>query len=249
MGLGWRINNAVTRVLPFKHVRSRAGRPMASITFDDFPKSAWTVAGPILAEHDVKATYYVAGRFCGLTEDGITYFDDDDLAGAHNAGHEIACHSFAHDKAPSLASHAFLAEADRNAAFVAERLGSVGLAGYAYPYGEVSPRTKALAARRYGAARGIARGVNAGWIDLAQLKAIAIEHRRWRPDEIDAAIARAKRQDGWLIFFTHDVDDGPSPFGCTPAMLRHVLQRLIAEGIETLPVKHAMARAVFGGAA
>jgi peptidoglycan/xylan/chitin deacetylase (PgdA/CDA1 family) len=246
MGLASRINNVVTRTLPLKHVRSHALRPMASVTFDDFPKSAWTVAGPILAGYDAKATYYAAGRFCGVTEDGVDYWDDEDLLAVHKAGHEIGCHSFAHARAPTLASAEFIAEADRNAAFIGDRIGPVGLATYAYPYGDASPRTKSLAARRYGAARGIRRGVNAGWIDLAQLNAIAIEHRRWRPDEIDLAIARAKADAGWLIFFTHDVDEAPTPFGCTPAMLRHVLDRLTTEDIEILPVKHAMARAVFG---
>jgi peptidoglycan/xylan/chitin deacetylase (PgdA/CDA1 family) len=246
MGLAWRINNAVTRLMPLKHVRSLATRPMASITFDDFPKSAWTVAGPILAEHGARATYYVAGKFRGLTEDGVRYWDDEDLTGAHAAGHEIACHSFSHQRASTLDATAFEAEADRNQAFIAERLDPPDLAAYAYPYGDISPRAKRLAARRYASARGIRRDINAGWIDLAQLNAIAIEHRRWRPDEIDAAIARAKASAGWIVFFTHDVDVAPSPFGCTPAALRHVLGRLEEAGIEILPVKHAMARVAFG---
>jgi peptidoglycan/xylan/chitin deacetylase (PgdA/CDA1 family) len=248
MGLAWRINNAVTRMLPLKHIRSRAVRPVASVTFDDFPKSAWTVAGPILELYGAKATYYTAGRFRGLTEEGIRYWDDEDLLAAHAAGHEIACHSFSHARASTLSATAFQAEADRNAGCMAQRLGATGLAAYAYPYGDISPRAKALAARRYASARGIGRGVNAGWIDLAQLKAVAIEHRRWRPEEIGAVIARARATAGWLIFFTHDVDDAPSPFGCTPAMLRYVLDRLVEAGVEILPVKHAMARAAFGEA-
>jgi peptidoglycan/xylan/chitin deacetylase (PgdA/CDA1 family) len=246
MGLASRINNVVTRTLPLKHVRSHASRPMASVTFDDFPKSAWTVAGPILAEYDARGTYYAAGRFCGLIEDRVRYWDDEDLLAARDAGHEIACHSFGHGEASTLDSAAFLADADDNASFIAERLGPTGLASYAYPYGDVSPRAKLLAARRYACARGIRRGVNSGWIDLAALRAIPLEHRRWRPEEIDVAIARAKAAAGWLIFFTHDVDEAPTPFGCTPAMLRHVLDRLTEEGIEILPVKHAMAKAVFG---
>jgi peptidoglycan/xylan/chitin deacetylase (PgdA/CDA1 family) len=246
MGIAWRINNAVTRLLPFKHVRSLTTRPMASVTFDDFPKSAWTVGGSILAEYGARATYYAAGRFRGLTEDGIRYWDDEDLKAVHGAGHEVACHSFAHAKASSLDRAAFLAEADRNEAFICERIGVGRLASYAYPYGDISPPAKARAARRYGCARGIRRAVNTKWIDLAELSAVAIEHRRWRPDEIDALISRARASAGWLIFFTHDVDDAPSPFGCTPAMLRHVLDQVTDAGVDILPVKQAMARAVFG---
>jgi hypothetical protein len=108
------------------------------------------------------------------------------------------------------------------------------------------PRTKILSARRFASARGIRPGVNAGSIDLAQLKAVPIERRRWIPDEIDGFIASAKASSGWLVFFTHDVADDASPVGCTPAMLAQVLEKLTAAGIEVLPVKHAMAKAVFG---
>jgi peptidoglycan/xylan/chitin deacetylase (PgdA/CDA1 family) len=251
MGLTWRIGheimNVITPNLPLKHVRSRAERPIASISFDDFPKSAWTVGGSILAEYGVKGTYYTAGGFCGITEDGIRYWDDEDLRAAHSSGHEIACHSFSHARASTLNAAAFLAEAAYNASFVSQRLGRpIALAGYAYPQGDVSPLAKALASRRYASARGVTAGVNKGWIDLAQLRAIPIEIRRWRPKEIDRAIARAAQTAGWLIFFTHDVDETPTPFGCTPDMLCHLLDRLKAERIELLPVKHAMARAVFG---
>ena len=243
----WRISRAVTRRLPLKWVRSRAERPLASITFDDFPKSAWTVAGPILERYAAKATYYTAGRFCGLSEDGIDYYDAADLLAVSRAGHEIGAHSFGHRMAPEVATADLLADAERNAAFLAERLGDGGVSSYAYPYGEASPRSKAVMASRFATARGIGKGVNAGVIDLAELKAIPLEVRRWRPDEIDAAIAKAKALRGWLIFFTHDISDAPAPFGATPDMLVHLLDRLTAEGVEILPVKHAMARAVFGG--
>ena len=49
-----------------------------------------------------------------------------------------------------------------------------------------------------------------------------------------------------MIFFTHDVSETPSPFGCTPAMLEYTLERLAGAAIETIPVRQAMARAVFG---
>ncbi len=255
MGIFRRANNFVTRKLPLKSVRSRLERPLANITFDDFPKSAWTVAGPILERFGAKATYYASGRFCGAREDGIDYFDAEDLRAAHRAGHEIGAHSFAHQMTPLVSSAELAADETRNAAALCEILGGVGGGGatrpssYAYPYGEVSPRTKALMGKLFANARGIRPGVNAGRIDLAQLLAVPIEHRRWRPDEIAAAVAEAKANNGWLILFTHDVCDHPSPFGCTPQMLSEVLEMLAAAAIPVTPVKHAMAEAVFGARA
>ena len=244
-GLVHRANNVLTRALPLKRARCRLARPVASITFDDFPKSAWTVAGPILARHGARATYYAAGRFLGAREDGIDYYDKGDLADLTAAGHEVGAHSFAHAMAPRVSSAGLDEDAARNAALLEPIVGQ-RLASYAYPYGEVSPRTKAVMGARFATARGIRPGVNAGTIDLAQLRAVPLEHRRWVPHEIDAAIAKAVETPGWLVLFTHDVSDAPTPFGCTPAMLDYALERLRAAGVETIPVRQAMARAVFG---
>ena len=245
MGLMHRANNFVTRHLPVKLVRCQLERPVASLTFDDFPRSAWTVGGPILARHGARATYYAAGRFCGIAEDGLDYYDAADLQALAAAGHEVGAHSYAHQMAPTLCAQALAADAERNAAALAPVLDQ-RMCSYAYPYGEVSPRAKAEMGARFATARGIRPGVNAGLIDLAQLRAVPLEHRRWVPAEIDAAVEQAVAGPGWVIFFTHDVSEAPSPFGCTPAMLEYTLERLSAAHIETIPVRQAMARAVFG---
>ena len=245
MGLMHRANHFVTRHLPLKMARCQLARPVASLTFDDFPKSAWTVGGPILAGYGARATYYAAGRFCGAAEDGIDYYDAADLAALTAAGHEVGAHSYAHQRAPTLGAMALAQDAKRNAAALAPLLDH-RMSSYAYPYGEVSPRAKAAMGARFATARGIRPGVNAGMIDLAQLRAVPLEHRRWVACEIDAAVERAAEAPGWVIFFTHDVSETPSPFGCTPAMLDYTLERLAGAGIETIPVRQAMARAVFG---
>ena len=245
MSLMFRANSFVTRHMPVKLVRSKLARPVASVTFDDFPRSAWTVGGAILQRHGARGTYYAAARFCGVQEEGIDYYAAADLDALLAAGHEVGAHSFAHQMAPDLSTPELLADAARTDAVLGPLL-DARMSSYAYPYGAVSPRTKAVMGARYASARGIRSGVNAGAIDLAQLRAVPIENRRWIAQEIDAAVARASEKNGWLIFFTHDVSEDPTPFGCTPEMLEYVMARLVEAGIETLPVRQAMARAVFG---
>jgi len=240
-----RANNVATRNLPVKLIRSRLDRPVASITFDDFPQSAWQVGGPILERHGARATYYAAGRFCGLSEDGIDYFTAQDLTDVRAAGHEIGCHTFSHQYGTGVASEALALDAARNQAFVGDLLGDYPLTSFAYPYGDVSPRTKLFYSDRFPTSRGIRRGVNAGLIDLAQLKAIGLEHQAWDPAAIEHAVDQAARRNGWIIFFTHDVSDEPSPFGATPEMLDHALSAVREARIDILPVKHALARMVF----
>jgi peptidoglycan/xylan/chitin deacetylase (PgdA/CDA1 family) len=245
MSLPQRLNNIVTRHLPVKLIRSRLDRPVASITFDDFPKSAWTRGRSILERHDARATYYTAGRFCGQFEDGLKYYDADDLGEIQSAGHEIGCHTFSHQYGTGIASAELESDTTRNQAFVTEVLGDYRLSSFAYPYGGVSPRIKRLFGSRFPSSRGIRWGVNAGVIDLAQLKAIGLAHHGWRPAAIERAVEKAAACNGWIIFYTHDVSETPSRFGATPEMLDHALSCVRARGIDILPVKHALARAAF----
>ena len=60
------------------------------------------MGGPVLARHGVRGTYYTAGGFCGRTVDGTDFYDEGDLKALAAAGHEIACHGFAHQPTPSL---------------------------------------------------------------------------------------------------------------------------------------------------
>jgi peptidoglycan/xylan/chitin deacetylase (PgdA/CDA1 family) len=245
MSLMERLNRQITQRLPLKPAKSRLKAPVASITFDDFPRSAWTVGGDILAKRNAKATYYVSGGFSGRTKDGLDYFTESDLRDIIAAGHEIGCHTFSHAKGPAIGTGALMDDVDRNAAFVRDVLGDYVLSSFAYPYGEASPRTKRLFGDRFPTSRGIRKGVNAGWIDLSQLKAVGVEQWWWTPEYIQAAVRKAKQETGWLILFTHDVSDTPSPYGATPKMLEHALEALQAADIEILPVKHALARAMF----
>jgi peptidoglycan/xylan/chitin deacetylase (PgdA/CDA1 family) len=240
-----RVSNWAARKLPVKLVRARLDRALASITFDDFAKSAWTTGGPILESFEARATYYVAGGLCGRAENGLEYFNADDLLAVHAAGHEVGGHTFSHPHVPLVSSRVLVNDADRNAEFVREVLGDVSLSSFAYPYGDVSLRTKLLFSRLFPSCRGTRLGVNARVVDLSQLKAVPLESRSWHADDIERAVAEAEAAKGWIIFFSHDVSDSPTPWGCTPAALEHALQTLQQVGMGVLPVKHALARATF----
>jgi peptidoglycan/xylan/chitin deacetylase (PgdA/CDA1 family) len=240
-----RARSVITRHTPVKRVRSRLQRPTASFTFDDFPRSALHTAAPMMARHGGRATYYAAGRYCGAHEDGIEYYTADDLRAAHADGHEIACHSFGHVYGSGVTDADLSQDFERNAAFLRSTLGrDLPLTNYAFPYGDVSPRTKRLAGGRFASSRGIYPGVNAGMLELAQLKAVPLESRSWTPDVVERLVEQARESRGWIIFFSHDVEEQPSPFGATPDMLAHALDAVRAAGLDILTVKDALARAV-----
>jgi peptidoglycan/xylan/chitin deacetylase (PgdA/CDA1 family) len=235
-----RLTSLAARTLKVRPVRLAGHRPIASISFDDFPKSAWTQGGPVLAKHGVRGTYYTAGGFCGRTVNDTVFYDAADLTALAAAGHEIACHGFGHQPTPTLNAQDLAGDADRNAEFLAPFLGGGKAASYAFPYGRVSPRTKRFMASRFTNVRGVHPGVNVGRVDLAQLNAVSLETRCWDQDRIEAAIQAVKHAKGWIALYTHDVSDDPSPYGSTPAMLDWVLSRVAAAQIEVLPMREAV---------
>jgi peptidoglycan/xylan/chitin deacetylase (PgdA/CDA1 family) len=235
-----KLTSLLARKLVKRPVRLAGTRPVASITFDDFPKNAWTEGGPVLARHGVRGTYYTAGDFCGRTLADTAFYDAQDLRALAAAGHEIGSHGFCHQPTPLLSDAELVADAGRNAEFLKPFLKGEAPVSYAYPFGRVSPRTKRLYAPRFASLRGVHSGINIGRIDLAQLNVISLEMWQWDQDGIDAAIRRVLQSNGWLIFFTHDVSERPSRFGSTPGMLSWALDRLAAAKIEVLPMREAL---------
>ena len=67
MRLKTQLVSLIGRHMRVRPARLAGRRPVASISFDDFPKSAWTLGGPVLARHGVRGTYYTGGSFCGQT--------------------------------------------------------------------------------------------------------------------------------------------------------------------------------------
>jgi len=243
MSFVYRLNAFAARQMTVRPTRLNLDRPAASFSFDDFPVSAWTAGAPVLERFGAKGTYYAAGGFCGQTEDGLTYFDEAVLRDVRDAGHEIGCHSFSHEHGPTVSSTLLSDDLDRNAIFLREVLGDLGPLNFAYPYGEVSPRTKRLAGDRFASARGIHSGVNGPMTDLSQLRAIPLERRSWNPAEVERWVAAAQAANGWLVFFSHDVSDDPTPYGATPAMLEHALAATREVGFDLEPVNRILARA------
>jgi hypothetical protein len=48
------------------------------------------------------------------------------------------------------------------------------------------------------------------------------------------------RKGGWLVFATHDVQDRPTPYGCTPKFFEDVVCYSIASGAQVLTVASAL---------
>jgi len=220
---------------------------VVSFTFDDFPRSAWVEGGAILERLGLRGTYYAAMGLAGGEDQLGPMFDFDDLRAAYARGHEIACHTFSHRDCRRASSAEIVGEIETNAAALAQALDGAAASDFAYPFGAVSQAAKSALAHRFASCRGCGPGVNHGTVDLADLFSNSLYGATFDRARLFGLIDRARDIGGWTIFYTHDVRDAPSAYGCTPAQFAEIVG-YAADKAVVLPVRDVLTRLGTGGA-
>ena len=242
---GWsalkmRVSNRLARHFCITPFRLRNAQPMVSFTFDDTPKSAAAVGAPILDAYRARATFYVAG---GRVDKWSGHWDGisaGEIVALHREGHEIACHTFSHARTTDLDAPALAREIEDNRRYLLSLDPSITLENFAYPYGAGSVLHKSRLKRNFVSSRGIVPGINAGVIDLQFLRATPLINRDIDRNGIDRMFDDAVARNGWLIFYSHDVASEPSPYGCSPSLLRYALEAAARRNVRIRSVADAL---------
>jgi len=232
------IRRALARRLAREPLGAAIATPMVSFSFDDVSLSGAQEGARLLAAHGAKGTFYVCGN---LAQDASgAYAPWPLLRDLAAQGHEIGCHTYRHCN-NALASDAALATeiAENRAALL-----DAGLPApitYAYPFGDLSIRAKRALRGHFALRRAVWPGIVRAGSDLAAAPAVAIEGA----EAVATAqlwLDRLAAEPGWLIFFAHDVQDDPSPWGITPANLAQILALVAGRGIEIVTVAQGAQR-------
>lgn len=233
-----RVVNRASRAMPRRRADFVPEAPIVSFTFDDAAASALAGAR-ILESHGARGTFYIAGGLVGAMHDGLPMLGARDCRALVEAGHELGCHTFSHGTPKQLMWN-FSGELSRNVEFFSGVMEGPPR-NFAYPYGLSAPWIRGTLSRRFRTSRGIDGGVNRRGTDLDRLAAVEI-----RPDvaddELRGWIDSAVVHPGWLIYFTHDVSDTPSPFGCRPEVLEGLVDHAARLGCEVLTIDAALDR-------
>lgn len=206
-------------------------------TFDDVRHSACTDGAAVLEKHGVHGTFYVCG---GLTGTG-TYHSETDLQRLLGAGHELACHGFAHIRHQSLTRMEILADLYKNRIFF-ENIGCDPPQNFAYPYGFISPFSKRVVAHEFVSLRGIRPAINFPLVDLALVKSFPLYQHLWRKTALAQALERNAKVRGLLTFFTHGIVSAPGQFDCSAELLDFAVRMAIASGNRVTSMREALPR-------
>ncbi len=193
---------------------------MVTFTFDDVPASACEYGAHILEQHGARGTFFVAGSGCGTASPGgPKRASIDQLRTIWANGHEIGCHTYSHPAIRYMSSDELGLELDRNQAALKEIDSTIAVRNFAYPYGDLSIRTKRYLESCFDSCRSGHAGINSSFADLGALDAWPLQNETLDRAKVAELIAETARTGGWLIFFSHDVADNPSQYGVSPDLL------------------------------
>ncbi len=212
--------------------------PIVSFGFDDFPRSAYLVGGPILESFGARGTYYAAAGLMNTSNGLGEICIADDLRSLLAKGHELGTQTFEHSSCRKVSLAHFEKDVNQGIEFV-ERLTGRQARGFAYPYGHVTLGTK-KAFNNLASVRTVYPGINGPDIDLNLLLANRVYGDMEGAEPIRELIRQNAKQKGWLIFYTHDVRPDPSEYGCTPELFEFAVSESAKSGARILTIEQIL---------
>lgn len=213
---------------------------MITFTFDDFPRSAYAVAGPILKKYHARGTYYISMNLLHSDAPLGPHCSLDDIRNLVADGHELGCHTFSHCDASTTHPSVYQNDVLENAKAIRTVLPSYHFRSFAYPYGRVTLRVKKIVAGLFDCCRGTYSGINTEQTDLNLLRSNGLSNESAPMSKVQTLIDRNREMGGWLIFYTHDVCDNYSSWGCSTDYFEAVLKYASDSGSRILTISESL---------
>ena len=214
--------------------------PIVSFTFDDFPRTAYTVGGAMLKSYGARGTFYSAFGLMNSANDSGHLFQLDDLHSLIADQHELGSHTFNHVSSRCTSGNMFLQDALEGRAALQRVPGLTVSDNFAYPFGAVTAHSKRVVGNSMLSCRSIYRGVNAPLVDLNLLLANPLYGDTDQLGFLRRLFHEAQQLGGWLILYTHDVREAHSRYGCTPALLDSAIRLARDSSMQILTVNEVV---------
>jgi len=212
--------------------------PIVSFTFDDVPDTALTNGATILEKYDALGTFYIAGGIEGRVEPDRTLITREGCLELFRRGHEIGGHTFAHHRIRAL-GRGLAEDLDRSARYLSEAGITRPATNFAFPYNAAWPLSRGELGARYHTCRGAGETINRGRVDPLMLQSVEIRQPEDHARRLTGRIDDVVQNPGWLVFFTHDIAESPTPYGCTPETFEHLVRYAREQGCRILTVEAA----------
>ena len=189
--------------------------PHVALTFDDGPDPASTPAFlDLLAEHDVRATFFLLGRYVAEQPGLVRRMVD--------AGHELGVHGWTHRCVAWVGARRLVGDL-RATKRVVEQASGHRVRWYRPPYGVLT--THALVAAR---SAGLTTVLWSDW---------GVDWRDGRtPEQVLSTVTRGLRPGGTVLLHDTDRTAAPGSWRTTLAATALLLERLAVQGVPVGPL-------------
>lgn len=222
-----------------KKIDVKLSEPVITFTFDDAPVSAFLNGGNILSKFGFGGTFYISLSLM-TGPDPETRFTSAHLKNAVAQHSELGCHTYGHTDLSQTTAAKGVADIEKNQKVLQTLLPGMEFKNFSYPFGAETRPIKKYASTRFRSARGIEEGINLEGTDLCNLKTVKLYESKYPLEYIFGKISEAEKNKGWLIFYTHDVDEKYTDWGCSPAYFEAVVQECAKRGITVATVNEAL---------
>jgi peptidoglycan/xylan/chitin deacetylase (PgdA/CDA1 family) len=192
-----------------------------------------------LQAYGARGTFYAAPGLMDAQNELGEQFHREDLDTVLGEGHELGSHTFRHLSCRFSSRGKFEADVLKGREAI-HRMTGHDPVNFAYPYGHVTMALKKRIGAQMTTCRGTFAGVNGPMIDCNLLRANSLYGGQRESGTVDKLLAESEAG-GWLIFYTHDVRDKPSPYGCTPTLFKEAVVRALKKGFTIAPVAAVIA--------
>ncbi len=177
---------------------------VVSLTFDDGDADNYSVR-PVLAENDLRATFYVVSGFTNSNG----YMTDVQLRDLYNDGNEIGGHTLSHIKLTDVRGEELKREVCQDRANLVAY--GFGVTSFAYPFGHYDEEARRVVMDcGYANARGVSDGPESlPPVDGYGLRAMPYIVSDTRFPKMTRYVTEVENNGGgWVIFVFHHVCDG-----------------------------------------
>jgi peptidoglycan/xylan/chitin deacetylase (PgdA/CDA1 family) len=213
--------------------------PIVTFTFDDAPNSAFKNGAEILKKYGFRGTYFVSLGLADSNRPDGPYFDVSNLSGVVKDGGELGCHTYDHIHLYKSGVSTIKNDLKKNQERIDQLIPGYRFSSFAYPYGEQTITSKRIILEEYKCARSIHPGINLRYADLNNLKAQELK------DDIKltliySVIEETIRSKGWLVFYTHDIENNPSNWGCSPEYFEMIVKHCADRKLKGYTIEKVM---------
>lgn len=214
-------------------------RPVVSFTFDDAPISAFLNGGSALSKFGFGGTFYISLSLMNGA-DPETRFTAQQLKDSVAQHNELGCHTWGHTDLYRITFEKGKADIEKNQTEIQALVPDYTLRNFSYPFGSQTLPIKKYVSTRFRSARGIEEGINTDDTDMYNLKTVKLYEKKYPLAYIFNKIKEAQENNGWLIFYTHDVDEKYTDWGCSPAYFETVVAECAKRGITVATIDEAL---------